>query len=137
MLRHIVIAEWGSEGAGVFEADQLPAGFVAVAAPGGAGKKAHDGVPAERLEEFGMFDLGSRFAARGSEALAIDGALIGVERGERAVDEVDDAGLFGAGAGSIRGDDLRGEALDLRRRRRVEILEFAFTGIWGRVRVLL
>ena len=58
------------------------------------------------------------FLLRGGEAGSIQIALLAVEGGESAVNEVDAAGLFGTGRSVVGGDDLGGEGSD-------------FTGVGG------
>src|SRR5215469_904670 len=96
MLRRVVIAERRMKGARIIETNQLPATLVAVAAPLRTREEAHDDVPAQRFEELGVFDRGSRFALRCRDTLVIKRPLIRIESGESAVDEVNDARFFGA-----------------------------------------
>ena len=113
----------------MLEAEHVPAGVVAIAAPRRQREGADDGVEAGRLKERRLLDLvdqlvllrrGQRGEAgrafpfalppAGSDRLtpsAYEFLLAGVERGERLVDEIDDAGLVGAGPAVDRRHDAR------------------------------
>jgi predicted dehydrogenase len=134
--RRIVVSEGRLKSAGVLKANQLPAHFAAVPAPCGTGQKSHDDVLAQSFEEFGVLNGGDGTGgARGSKARPVEFALVLVEGGQSAVDEVDYAGLFGAGA-IVRWNDLRRQGFDLGGGRRVKILQLAAAGLRRFVRML-
>ena len=102
----------------MLEAEHVPAGVVAIAAPRRQRERADDGVEAGGLEERRLLDVAEQLVllrrcqrgearralplARGPpvqifDAVGVELLLAGVERGERPVDEIDDAGLVRAG----------------------------------------
>src|SRR5581483_8183647 len=102
----------------MFEADELPPDLVAISAVRWRAEEAEHHVRTQEFEKFSLLDgahqlhlllgrerrdtgrVGKDAGARalnGEHAFAISVALIGVEGGERAIDEEDDAGLARAG----------------------------------------
>src|ERR1700674_2095388 len=86
-----------------------------------------------------FFEGGKKFAnarLQGGETFAVGFLVVDGEGGERAVDEIDDAGFAGAGS-FIGGDDARGDGVDFDGFLGREELEFRRRGRFGGlVRVL-
>jgi len=139
----------------MFEADHVPAGIVAIAAPGWQRKRANDGVEPDRLEERRLLDGTDDFVLLGGgefrkrrrpehvrcppvqilEPLGVDLLLARVERRERPIDEKDDAGLMRAGTLVDRRNDARRQRVDrfsLSRRKRGEASAWFGRGLLGR-----